>query len=93
MVFVVRGCVPAGEALGSGVTVFVGCGVSWRGVTVAVGRGPAGMVGVGMGVAVSLGEFARTAVAPASAASSSVNMRERLIITASGPLPSPDVDP
>ena len=42
-VLVVRGCVPSGEATGSGVTVAVGAGVVCNGVTVAVGRGPAGM--------------------------------------------------
>lgn len=41
-VLVVRGWVPSGEELGSGVTVAVGTGVVCNGVTVAVGRGPAG---------------------------------------------------
>ncbi len=48
-VFVVWGCVPAGEALLSGVTVAVGTGLDCKGVTVAVGRGPAGIVDVGAG--------------------------------------------
>ncbi|HMJ06796.1 MAG TPA: hypothetical protein VK474_11115 [Chthoniobacterales bacterium] len=43
-VFVVCGCVPAGEALASGVTVAVGSGEDCKGVTVAVGRGPGGIV-------------------------------------------------
>ena len=80
---VVCGWVPAGEALGKGVTVLVGCGVSCRGVTVAVGRGPAGMVGVGIGVAVSSGEFASTAVAHANSETRSASLKNRLTTTAS----------
>ena len=52
-VLVVCGCVPAGEALASGVTVAVGAGTDCNGVTVAVGCGPAGAFapenGVGVG--------------------------------------------
>jgi hypothetical protein len=59
MVLVVCGCVPEGEALGNGVIVVVGCGEAWSGVTVAVGRGPAGMLGVGSGFMASLGDCAR----------------------------------
>ncbi len=81
--FVVCGCVPAGEALGSGVTVLVGCGVAWSGVTVAVGCGPAGMVGVGIGVAVSAREFARNPVAQARTESRSASLKNRLTTTAS----------
>ena len=54
-VFVVCGCVPEGDALASGVTVAVATGEDWSGVTVAVGRGPAGTLGltraVGLGSA------------------------------------------
>ena len=49
-VLVVCGCVPPGEALGNGVTIAVGCGETASGVTVAVGRGPAGMLGLGSGL-------------------------------------------
>ena len=55
---VVIGCVPCGEALGNGVTVEVGCGVACTGVTIAVGRGPAGTLGLGSGEAESLGDWA-----------------------------------
>ena len=48
-VFVVCGCVPEGDALANGVTVAVGTGVDWSGVTVAVGRGPAGTLRPGEG--------------------------------------------
>ena len=54
--FVVCGCVPEGEAMGRGVMVAVGSGVVCSGVTVAVGRGPAGMVGLGSGLIVSSGD-------------------------------------
>ncbi len=90
---VVCGCVPAGEAFGKGVTVLVGCGVSWSGVTVAVGRAPAGIVGVGIGVAVSLGEFASVAVAQAQAETRSISLKNRLTTTASDPPASTDVNP
>lgn len=57
-VFVVCGCVPIGEALGSGVTVAVGWGVVVTWLIVAVGCGPAGMLGLGRGVVESLGDCA-----------------------------------
>ncbi len=60
---VVCGWVPAGEALGSGVTGAVGRGEVWTGLIVAVGSGPAGMLGLGSGLASSLGDCA--AAAPA----------------------------
>lgn len=90
-VFVVSGWVPEGEALGRGVTVLVGSGVVWSGVTVAVGRGPAGMLGVGMGVAVSSGEFASAPTASAEAAIRAAKLEISLTITASGATPSGDV--
>ncbi len=91
--FVVCGCVPAGEALGNGVTVLVGCGVSCSGVTVAVGRGPAGMVGVRIGVAVSAGEFASTVAVKAKAEIRSVSLKNLLTTTASDPPAPTDVNP
>ena len=54
-VFVVCGWVPAAEALGRGTTVAVGTGLDCRGVTVAVGLGPAGTLlieGEGLGVSI-----------------------------------------
>ncbi len=57
-VLVVTGWVPAGDALGKGVMVAVGNGEVCTGVTVAVGRGPAGMLGLGKGLAESLGDCA-----------------------------------
>lgn len=90
--FVVCGCVPAGEALGNGVTVLVGCGVASSGVTVAVGRGPAGIVGVGIGVAVSSRAFARNAVVQANAESRSASLKNRLTTVASDPPAPMDVN-
>lgn len=69
----------------------VGCGVASSGVTVAVGRGPAGMLGLGMGVAVSLGEPARTPDARISAATIPISMRNRIIVTVSRPARAADV--
>lgn len=60
--FVVRGCVPAGEALGNGVTTTVGCGEAVTWLMVAVGRGPAGMLGLGSGEAESSGDCPRRSV-------------------------------
>ncbi len=60
--FVVTGCVPEGDALGNGVTVTVGSGLLGSGVMVAVGRGPAGILGLGIGVAVSPGDWASNLV-------------------------------
>jgi hypothetical protein len=62
--------------------VTVGCGVSWSGVTVAVGRGPAGMIGLGIGVVVSLG-WATVLVACANVNEITINLSHRLIVTAS----------
>lgn len=53
-VLVVIGCVPEGEALGRGVTVFVGFGLARSGVMLAVGRGPGGTGTLGSGE-ISLG--------------------------------------
>lgn len=80
MVFVVWGCVPEGEALGSGVMVAVGCGVVGSGVTVAVGRGPAGMLGLVSGWTSSSGDSAETA-AVASNASAIVRGANKFRIT------------
>lgn len=59
--FSTRGWVPAGEALGSGVTTAVGCGEAVTWLIVAVGCGPAGMLGLGSGLAASLGDCAAAA--------------------------------
>lgn len=50
------GCVPAGDALGSGVTTAVGWGEAVTWLIVAVGCGPAGMLGLGSALPVSLGD-------------------------------------
>jgi hypothetical protein len=85
--------VPAGEALGKGVTVLVGWGFSWSGVTVAVGRGPAGMLGVGIGVADSLGDSANAPAANESSTETRSRLNNRLTTTASERTGPADVIP
>lgn len=76
---VVCGCVPDGDALGSGVTVEVGSGEASIGLTVAVGRGPAGMLGLGIGCAGTSGVCAGAKVAATRKAALAVS-RSKLFI-------------
>ncbi|CAN5351905.1 hypothetical protein BH20VER3_BH20VER3_20050 [soil metagenome] len=90
-VFVVTGWVPEGDALGKGVMVTVGSGLVGTGVTVAVGRGPAGMLGLGIGVAVSLGDWASTCATDTTTAMVAPNLKKRFTVIASGPPAMADV--
>ena len=90
-VLVVGGCVPEGEALGSGVTVLVGSGVDSSGVTVAVGRGPVGILGRGGGWRSSSGDSACTQTAASSAISRPADLRKFRISNGSSEAGVPDV--
>lgn len=83
-VLVVCGCVPEGDALGNGVIVAVGSGEDSSGLTVVVGRGPAGMLGLGIAFNISsLGDSARPASAAPSRSATTAALAKILITNTS----------